>query len=65
MGIGFPHRLSGALDRCYAIRVSSNYRLIVEPDSEDLELDTLKMCKVVIIVGVVDYHGGKHEWKLE
>lgn len=63
--IGSPHRLSGSLERYYAINVSSNFRLIVKPDTADLELETLKRCKAVIIVGVVDYHGGKHAWKLE
>lgn len=63
--IGFPHRLTGSLNEYYAISVSNNFRLIVKPDSENLEFEALKRCKVVKIVGVVDYHGGKYDWKLE
>ena len=42
IGLGKPHPLKGNLDRCYGIHISSNYRLVVEPISENLDMESLK-----------------------
>ena len=47
---------------CYGINISGNIRLIVKPDVEILDPASLKKCDSVIIKGVMDYHGQKHEW---
>jgi len=60
-GLGKPHSLSGNLKGCYGISITGNLRLIVRPDVDNLEPDSLKECDTVIIEGVVDYHGKKYE----
>lgn len=62
IGLGKPHSLKGNLEKCYGIFISKNYRLVVEPVSENLDLESLKACKVLNIKGVLDYHDGKEEW---
>lgn len=62
IALGKPHPLEGNLDKCYGISITANYRLIVEPLVKDLDLESLKNCKVLNIKGVLDYHGGKNEW---
>lgn len=62
IGLGNPHPLSGNLDRCYSISVTANFRLVIEPESESLDMDSLKVCKNIIIKGVLEYHDGKNEW---
>lgn len=59
---GNPHLLQGNLDKCYGISITGNYRIIVEPIVEDLNIENLKKCKILKIRGVLDYHGGKNEW---
>ena len=61
-GLGKPHPLYGDLKGCYAISITGNVRLIVRPDTESLDPDSLVKCDSVIIEGVMDYHGRKHEW---
>lgn len=58
-GLGKPHPLSGNRDRLYAINITGNIRLIVEPVSKDLNMESLKKCIKVIIKGAEDYHGDK------
>lgn len=52
---GNPHPLHGNMEGCYALSVTPNYRLIVEPTSNNKD-------KKIYIKGVVDYHDGKYEW---
>ncbi|MFA7214693.1 MAG: hypothetical protein WC187_01430 [Bacillota bacterium] len=61
-GLGKPHPLYENLQGCYGISISGNIRLVVKPDVESLDPQSLKECDVVIIEGVMDYHGQKHEW---
>jgi plasmid maintenance system killer protein len=60
--LGNPHSLSGNLKGYYGISISGNIRLVVRPDVESLDPVSLKECDSVIIKGVLDYHGQKHEW---
>ena len=62
MGIGKPHSLLGELNKCYGISINKNYRLIVEPLVESLDIESLKECQNINIKGVVEYHAGKYEW---
>lgn len=62
IALGKPHPLEGKLDKCYGISITANYRLIVEPLVKELNLESLKNCKVLKVKGVLDYHGGKNEW---
>lgn len=62
IGLGKPHTLEGNLDKCYGISITANYRIVVEPLETELDLESLKNCKVLNIKGVLDYHGGKNEW---
>lgn len=62
VGLGKPHPLNGDLDTCYGIHVSANYRLVVKPVTNSLDLESLKKCEIIDIKGVLDYHGGKNEW---
>ena len=62
IAFGKPHPLEVKLDKCYGISITANYRLIVEPLDTELDLESLKDCKVLNIKGVLDYHGGKNEW---
>ena len=59
---GNPHPLEGDLDKCFGISITGNYRLVVEPLETDLDIESLKKCKILNIKGVLDYHGGKNEW---
>ena len=61
-GLGKPHPLSGKLKRCYGISLTANVRLVVEPVSDSLDVESLKKCTNIIIKGVEDYHGGKSNW---
>ena len=61
-GLGKPHSLTGNLRGGYGISVSGNIRLVVIPEAESLDPGCLKKCDTVIVKGVVDYHGQKHEW---
>jgi plasmid maintenance system killer protein len=61
-GLGKPHPLYGNLKGYYGISISGNFRLVVKPDTESLDPGSLKKCDSVLIEGVMDYHGQKHEW---
>ena len=56
-GIGKMESLEGDHKGSYSLRVSANYRLIVKPKTEDLGAESLKKCDILIIEGVIDYHG--------
>ncbi len=62
IALGKPHPLEGNLDKCYGISITANYRIVVEPLETELDIESLKNCKILNIKGVLDYHGGKNEW---
>ncbi len=62
IALGKPHPLQGNLERCYGISITANCRIVVEPLKTELDMESLKNCKVLNIKGVLDYHGGKNEW---
>lgn len=62
IALGKPHSLEGDLDKCFGISINANYRMIVEPLETELDMESLKKCKILNIKGVLDYHGGKNEW---
>lgn len=62
IGFGKPHQLMGNLDKCFGISITANYRIVVEPLETELDIESLKNCKILNIRGVLDYHGGKNEW---
>ncbi len=62
VGLGKPHPLSGSLDKCYGIHLTANYRMVVEPLETELDMESLKNCKLLNIKGVLEYHDGKYEW---
>lgn len=62
VALGRPHSLEGELKGCFAISITPNYRLIVEPLETKLDMESLKECKKINLKGVLEYHGGKYEW---
>ncbi len=62
IALGKPHPLNGDLNKCYGISITGNYRMVIEPLNTELDMNSLKNCKVLNIRGVLDYHGGKYEW---
>lgn len=42
--------------------ITANYRIVVEPLDTELDIESLKSCKILNVKGVLDYHGGKNEW---
>lgn len=62
IGLGKPHPLTGNLDNYYGIFISKNFRVVVEPMSEKMDMESLKECKVLNIKGVLEYHDDKYEW---
>lgn len=62
IGFGKPHPLVGDLDKCYGIYITANYRMVVEPLETELDMESLKNCKLLNIKGVLEYHDGKNEW---
>lgn len=62
IALGKPHRLEGNLNKYFGISITANYRIVVEPLETELDIESLKNCKVLNIKGVLDYHGGKNEW---
>ncbi len=61
-GLGKPHMLTGDMKTQCGVSLTGNYRLIIEPESESLTDEAFAKCESVIIIGIVDYHGGKNEW---
>ena len=62
IGFGKPHPLVGDLDKCYGIYITANFRMVVEPLETELDMESLKNCKLLNIKGVLEYHDGKNEW---
>jgi len=60
--LGKPHPLYENLKGYYGVTITGSVRLIVKPDAESLNPETLKECETVIIKGVMNYHGRKNEW---
>ena len=50
-GLGKPHPLYGNLKGYYGISISGNIRLVVKPDAESLDPDSLKKCDSILIKG--------------
>lgn len=50
--LGHPHPLHGDLKGCYGIDITANYRLVVQPNGKN----------IIIVKGVMDYHGEKYNW---
>ena len=61
-GLGKPHPLYENLKGYYGVTITGNVRLIVRPNTKSMEPEVLKQCDMVIIKGVMDYHGSKNEW---
>ena len=61
-GIGRPHPLTGNLYNLFGISLNKNYRLIVEPLIDGLDVESLHEGKKIEIKGVMDYHDGKYVW---
>lgn len=57
--LGKPHSLTGNKKGLYGVSITGNIRLIIEPVSKDLSMESLKQCTKVIIKGAEDYHGDK------
>lgn len=63
IGLGDPHPLVGNLDNFFGIKINRNYRLIVEPLSENLDDDSVnENVRKLIWKEWADYHDGKCEW---
>lgn len=62
IGFGKPHPLVGNLDKCYGIYITANYRIVVEPLETELDMESLKNCKLLNVKGVLEYYDGKNEW---
>ena len=50
--LGHPHPLKGDLKEYYGIELTGNYRLVIK----------VKENKIIIMRGVIDYHGDKYNW---
>lgn len=61
-GLGKPHPLYENLKGYYGVSITDNIRLIIRPNVESSEPEVLRQCDMVIIKGVMDYHGCKSEW---
>ena len=63
-GLGKPHSLSGDKFALYGVFVTVNWKLIIKPVSDCSSAEALKYCDIIIIKGVVDYHGkgSKYNW---
>ena len=60
--VGNPHALHGDLEGFYAIKITADTRMIIQPCADDLSAEALSKCDTVIIKGILNYHGGKNEW---
>ena len=49
-------------DKYFGISITANYRIVVEPLETELDMESLKNCKLLNIKGVLEYHDGKNEW---
>ena len=57
VGLGHPEPLKGRDAGKYSVHVTGNVRLIMQPKGE-----SVTMCEVVEMEGVVDYHGDQETW---
>lgn len=60
--IGKCEALDGQMKQKFSLHVSSNVRLIISPNCDDLNKNSLQQCDELYIEGVVDYHGSKQKW---
>ena len=56
-GLGKPESLVGDKYGLYEVRISANWRLIIQPVSLGLSPESLIVCDTIKIKGVMDYHG--------
>ena len=65
-GLGKPHSLEDSKGKkdegYYGVSLTGNYRLIVKPNCQTYDAESLKECEEVVIIGVRDYHGKNEEW---
>ena len=59
LNLGHPEPLKGKNEGKYSLHITGNVRLIIEPSDKG---EAVKICKVVQIKGVADYHGDKENW---
>ena len=60
LNLGHPEPLKGKNNTGkYSLHVTANVRLVIKPDSTS---KTIKICQIVKMEGVVDYHGTKETW---
>lgn len=60
LNLGHPEPLQGKKDiGKYSLHITGNVRLIIKPDDRK---ETVMICKIVEMEGVVDYHGNKETW---
>lgn len=59
LNLGHPEPLKGSDEGKYSLRVAGNVRLIIQPEKSGKEI---RICEVVRVEGVVDYHGSKKSW---
>ena len=52
--IGNPHSLNGDLSSYYGVDLDAHTRLIIQPIPPDLTSEALKICKKVMVIGIVD-----------
>lgn len=61
--LGDPHSLTEfGKYSYYGVSVTSNYRLVLRPGTEDNSAESLLTCTIVVVKGVCDYHGDKTNW---
>ena len=58
IGLGRPHPLTANLHGNYAVRLDANKRLIFKPIYDSADKNP-KLCRKIMIKGVIDYHGRK------
>ena len=63
-GFDNPHFEKGPLHGCIGWDINQNVRLLLKLDVEIDEslLKRMEDIKDIIVIGVVDYHGGKNNW---
>ena len=65
-GVGKPHSLEDSKGKknegYYGVSLTANMRLIIKPNCEKNDAESLKECEEVTIIGVRDYHGKNEEW---
>lgn len=61
--IGKVEHMEGSTKE-YSLHLTTNYRLIIVPETDDLSVEGLKVCDTFIVKGVLDYHGkgAKNNW---